>query len=354
MIKKVEGFFSSYFQRNHCVVLGSGTSALYTGLKACGITDGKKVLYPDMTCETSVNASVFSGADPLFCDIDRSSFNSTSKEISGVLDSYDAVVAIHIFGRITDTDNISGLTDAIVIEDAAQGYGGERDGVKTCSSGLFSILSTGKGKLFDCGGGGVLLTNDASFAKECRKVEKEVREKTGQSEAQRRIFMQEMFKLTKSINKKATLFSKRQQMLKDHKYAYLFPPSENVIKNMVNKIESFDYVVENRVESAAVLIDKLSGTKGISLQDIRKGEAPWKFSFLADPEKRDKLMTALQKSGFNVSKFFLPLHRIYNLEGAGFENTQYVYDRIINLTFDFDVSKAEQKADMITEIMHEY
>ena len=81
MIEDLESRIARQFEKDHCVLVGSGTTALYVSFCASGLAQGANVLYPDFTCETAFNAAIFANLNPLFCDIELERFNMSATAV---------------------------------------------------------------------------------------------------------------------------------------------------------------------------------------------------------------------------------------------------------------------------------
>ena len=142
---------------------------------------------PDFTFFSSGECPASIGATPVFVDVDKETYNisvsSLKKEIESVLDegmyTPRAVVAVDLFGQPFDYDSVRSICDKynlLLLEDAAQGFGGEYHSssgatLKTCSLGDISTTSFFPAKPLGCyGDGGAIFTDDDNLAMICRSV----------------------------------------------------------------------------------------------------------------------------------------------------------------------------------------
>jgi dTDP-4-amino-4,6-dideoxygalactose transaminase len=153
----------------YAIGLNSGTDALILALKALGVRQGDEVIVPDFTFIATADAAAQCGAMPVFCDINRSSFNIDSDKIEEKITAKTkAIIPVHLFGRAADMDAILAIAkkhNLFVIEDAAQAMGAEYNG-KLCGTmgdvGCFSFFPTKNLGAF--GDGGMLATNNVQVA----------------------------------------------------------------------------------------------------------------------------------------------------------------------------------------------
>ena len=171
-VKELEGKLAAFTGRKHCITCANGTDALQLAFMACGIGKDDAVFAPDMTFISSTEPAAMFGAVSVFCDITPDTYTlcpeSLERQIQSVLAegkyTPKAVVAVDILGNPCDYDAIIpvcekyGLT---LIEDAAQGFGGEYHGRKAGSFGRIATTSFFPAKPLGCyGDGGAVFTDD--------------------------------------------------------------------------------------------------------------------------------------------------------------------------------------------------
>ena len=159
----------------HAVAVNSGTSALHLALLAAGVGPGDEVITVPMTFVATVAAIVYTGATPVFVDIDPATWTMDPALIEAAITSRTkAILPVHLHGRLADMTAISGIArrhGLAVIEDAAQAHGAERDGVRAGAFGDIGCFSFYPGKnLGACGEGGAVTTNDPALAAVLRSL----------------------------------------------------------------------------------------------------------------------------------------------------------------------------------------
>lgn len=156
---------TSHFGTPDLLLVDSGTSALRIAIEgALKARGGDTVALPAYCCYDVATAAVGAGARIRLYDIDPATLGPDWDSLAEILSAgVDAVVVVHLYGVPVDMARVAGMatpSGAIVIEDAAQGIGGEIGGRPLGSIGSLSILSFGRGKGLTGGGGGALLAND--------------------------------------------------------------------------------------------------------------------------------------------------------------------------------------------------
>jgi dTDP-4-amino-4,6-dideoxygalactose transaminase len=168
-----EAEFAAYSGAQHGIGVNSGTSALHLALLAAGIGHGDEVITVPFTFVATVAAIVYTGAKPVFVDIDASTYTMDPQKIEQALTpKTKAIVPVHLYGQPADMDSILAVArrrNLVVIEDAAQAHGAEYDGRRCGSIGDLGCFSFYPGKnLGAYGEGGLVTTNNTEFARTIR------------------------------------------------------------------------------------------------------------------------------------------------------------------------------------------
>ncbi|MFA5585638.1 MAG: DegT/DnrJ/EryC1/StrS family aminotransferase [Saccharofermentanales bacterium] len=175
-VVKLEDLLAEYAGVKHCITCANGTDALQLALMALGIGPGDAVFIPDFTFFATGEIIPQVGATPVFVDVDARTFNmdpeSLRQAVKAILDVGElkpaAVIPVDLFGLPADYPGIMEVaTDfgLLVIEDAAQGFGGAIGSKRCCSFGHVATTSFFPAKPLGCyGDGGAVFTNDTDLA----------------------------------------------------------------------------------------------------------------------------------------------------------------------------------------------
>ena len=175
-VRELEAQLAEYVGVKHCITCANGTDALSIAMMAWGIKEGDAVFVPDFTFFSSGEVVSLAGGTPIFVDVDKDTYNvsaeSLEKAILKVKDegklTPKAVVAVDLFGLPADFEalrKVANKYDILILEDGAQGFGGEIDGKKACSFGDISTTSFFPAKPLGCyGDGGAVFTDDDEIA----------------------------------------------------------------------------------------------------------------------------------------------------------------------------------------------
>ena len=157
----------------HAVATSSGTTALQTAILVHGIGPGDEVITTPFTFIASANAVLFSGAKPVFVDIDERTYNIDPYLIEeAITPRTKAILPVHIFGNPCDMDAIMDIAERhglVVIEDACQAHEATVKGrtVGSVGVGCFSFYPT---KNITTAEGGIVTTSDDEVADRARLI----------------------------------------------------------------------------------------------------------------------------------------------------------------------------------------
>jgi dTDP-4-amino-4,6-dideoxygalactose transaminase len=172
-VSRFEAAFADHCGTTEAVALNTGTSALHLALLAAGVGPGDEVITVSMTFVATVAAIVYTGARPVLVDIDPDTWTMDPGKLRAALSPRTkAILPVHLHGRLADMAAITAFArqhGLVVIEDAAQAHGAERDGVRAGAFGDIGCFSFYPGKnLGACGEGGAVTTSDPALAEAVR------------------------------------------------------------------------------------------------------------------------------------------------------------------------------------------
>ncbi len=183
-VERFEKALVDYTGAGHAVAVVNGTAALHVCLRLVDVQPGDEVLVPALTFVATANAVRYCGAEPHFIDssettlgVDPHRLDAYLREIADVRGDgcinrrsgrrIRAVVAMHTFGHPVELDALVDVCQRFrleLVEDAAQSLGSFYKGRHTGNWGKVSALSFNGNKIVTTGGGGAILTSDATVA----------------------------------------------------------------------------------------------------------------------------------------------------------------------------------------------
>ena len=171
-VKAFEEEFAPVTGAAHCVAVNSGTSALHLSLLALGLGPGDEVIVPSFTFAATANAVRLVGAEPVFADIDRDSFNLDPAAVEALVGPRTAaIMPVHLYGLPADLVALTAIAERhglAIVEDAAQAHGAAVDGRPVGSWGKAGCFSFYPTKNMHSLEGGMVSTDDAELARQLR------------------------------------------------------------------------------------------------------------------------------------------------------------------------------------------
>ena len=175
-VKELEASLAEYVGVKHCVSCANGTDALTLALKVWDVKAGDAVFVPDFTFFASAEVISLEGATPVFVDVDADTFNMDVKSLKEAVENTvlegkltpKVIITVDLFGLPANYPEIREIADNYglrILEDGAQGFGGEINGKRACSFGDISTTSFFPAKPLGCyGDGGAVFTDNDEWA----------------------------------------------------------------------------------------------------------------------------------------------------------------------------------------------
>jgi perosamine synthetase len=184
-VTRFEQNVASWLGARHAVAMMNGTSALHIALRVAGIAADDEVLTSTLTFIAPANAIRYVGAWPVFIDAEPQFWQMDIDKLSEFLTRgcrwvrselrnrhtgrrIRAILPVHVLGHPVDMDPLLALAEQYglaVVEDATEGLGGEYRGRRVGTLGHVACLSFNGNKIITTGGGGMLVTDNESWAR---------------------------------------------------------------------------------------------------------------------------------------------------------------------------------------------
>jgi len=167
--KKLEKTVADYLGVKYAIATHCCTQALHLATESLGLKSGDEVICTDFSWVATAYAISYTGAKPVFVDIDPDSWCIDPVAIrKAITDKTKAIMLVHSFGHPAQMDGIMEIAQEYnlrVIEDAAPALGSEFKGQKVGTFGDFGCFSFQGAKLTVSGEGGIIVTNDEELYK---------------------------------------------------------------------------------------------------------------------------------------------------------------------------------------------
>lgn len=171
--QQFEKEFADYVRAKHAIAVTNATAALHLACVAAGLGPGDEVVLPSLTFVATANAVRYTGAIPVFADIESEDcLNISPRAIEACLTPRTrAILVMHYGGYACHMPAILAIArehGLIVIEDAAHAIGSQLDGCMLGTWGAMGCFSFFSNKNMTTGEGGMLVTNDDELAEKLR------------------------------------------------------------------------------------------------------------------------------------------------------------------------------------------
>lgn len=247
-VTEFETAVKRYVSADNAVALSAGTAAIHLSLICSGVGYGDKVFCQDLTFSASANPITYLGAEPVFIDSERDTWNMDPVALQKAIDLYGvpkAVIVVHLYGNPAKMEEICEICDKygiVLIEDAAEALGSEYKSQKCGTFGRFGVLSFNGNKIITTSGGGMLICKNEDDAKHVLKLATQAREpflwyqheeigyNYRMSNVCAGIGRGQVMVLPNRVEKKQAIYNKYKECLKDLPLT-LQPIADNTVSN---------------------------------------------------------------------------------------------------------------------------
>ena len=171
--RQFEQKIAHLFNKNHCLYVNSGSSALFVGVESFGFPAGGEVITPALTFSTSIGCLVKNNLIPVFVDVEPLTYCIDVSQIEAqITEKTVAILAPNLMGNLCDWPKIREIADRynlIVIEDSADTLGAKIGGQGSGFYSDMSITSFYGSHIINCAGnGGALAINDETVLRKAK------------------------------------------------------------------------------------------------------------------------------------------------------------------------------------------
>ena len=323
-LEEFESKLATLANRRHAVGVSSGTAGLHCAMIAAGVGPGDEVLTTPFSFVASANCILFVGATPVFVDIEPQTLNvDVDKLAAKINDRTKAVVAVETFGHpggMIELEGVCRRHELTMIEDCCEGLGGHANGragdPKSRAVGSFGragVFAFYPNKQITTGEGGMIVTDDDSFADLCRSLRNQGRD--------------------------------GMEWLAHKRLGYNYRLSEiNAAVGSV-QMDRLPELLENRRRVANLYMERLMTNRFLILPTLAEDDDLSWFVFvvrlndLFDPGDRDAVIRHLRAEGVGCNNYFPPIHlqpfyrERFGFKPGDFPVTEYVSARTLALPF---------------------
>lgn len=248
-IVKFEKAFARYLGVKHALATSSCTGALHLGMEGLGITYGDEVIIADTTWVAAASAITYTGATPVFADIDAANWCITAESVEKRITRRSrAIIATHLYGNLCEMDALLALGEKHgipVIEDAAEAIGSIYHGKRAGTMGRFGAFSFHGTKTITTGEGGMFVTDDDALFERVSMLNNHGRArgqnkqfwadsiglKYKMSNVQAAIGLAQIERVEELVSRKRQIFTSYAELLKGNNQIALNPEAKGTINS---------------------------------------------------------------------------------------------------------------------------
>ena len=289
-VSEFEEKIADFIGTKHAIALNSGTSALHAALLSQGIGKNDEIIVPSFTFISTANAALFTGAKPVFADIEEKTCGLDPESVECLInENTKAIIPVHYGGcpcQIKELKDIAEDNDLVLIEDAAEAFGASVDGKNIGTFGDLNILSFCQNKIITTGEGGAIVTDSDEIYEKINLIRSHGRFEGG-----------------------ADYFSSAG--LFDYvELGFNWRMSNLTATLGITQIEKADKIIELRQKNVEYLTTRLlEETDEITVPEVPKGYNHVYQLFSIFANRRDELIDYLGDNGVSSKIYFHPVHQ---------------------------------------------
>jgi len=330
-IDKFERIVAEYTGAKYALSFNSGTSALFSLMKAYDFRPQDEIIVPSFTFIATANAPVFVGAKPIFCEIEEETFGMDPEDIEKrITKNTKAIMPVHFGGypcKIQEIKDIARKHRLILIEDAAESLGAAIRDKKVGTFGDAAMFSFCAPKVITTGEGGIIVTDNRNIYEKLKLIRSHGRLET------------------------ENYFTATQYM--DYiTLGYNFRISNITAALGISQMNKLEKVIRLRRQNARYLTDRLRGIKEVELpleHDPRYRHIYQMYTIRIKGGKklRDALKSHLNNNGVMAKVYFDPVHlSCFYRDKFGYKRgdlpiTESISDKSLTLPMHPSLSKKE-------------
>jgi perosamine synthetase len=321
-VEQFEQLCAKVAGRRHGVAVSSGTAGLHCAMIAAGVGEGHEVITTPFSFVASANCVLYVNARPVFVDIDPQTLNmDVAKVRERITPQTKAIVAVEAFGHpggMPELEQLAQQHELMLVEDSCEGFGGH---VVTPNGTVRPIGSFGRAGVFGfypnkqitTGEGGMIVTDDDTFAATCRALRNQGRE--------------------------------GMAWLSHERLGYNYRLSEVNAALGIVQCQRLEEILAARRKVAHAYIERLMTNRHLILPTVQDDTHMSWFVFvvrlndLFEPGDRDEVMRDLRAAGIGCNNYFPPIHlqpyvaKQFGFRPGDFPVCEYVAARTLALPF---------------------
>ena len=333
-----ESKFCDLTGSKHAVAVSSGTAALHLIVRGLGIGPGDEVITTPYSFVASSNVALFEKATPVFCDIQRDTYNIDPDLIEAAITRRTkAILAVDVFGLPADWDELRDIAERnnlVLIDDSCEALGASVNGKPVGSLANASAFGFYPNKQITTGEGGCITTDSDELASVCRSMLNQGRSTPEKMEHVRLGYNYRLGEMAAAmgccqLERLDELLLRREQLAESYKTLLETLANDLILPDHTDGRSWFVYVVELRDQYTR--------------------------------QQRDEVVNKLKSRGIGCSPYFPAIHlqplyrQQFGFSRGDFPVCEHVADRTFAIPFYPDLSPADASvvATTLTEVLDE-
>jgi len=312
--EEFEQRIAEYCGTKYAIAVSSGTAGLFLCLKACGIGPGDEVITTPYTFIATVFAIQQAGAKPIFCDVDRQTYNLSVPSLirTKLSDKVKVIMPVDILGLPFDTSRVTGLP---IILDSCESLGNHTN--RPFTAQVFGLYPN---KLVTTGEGGLICTNSKAAADYCRAYRNQGR-------------------------------CPRDTWLDSSQDGFNYRMTDLQAATGIVQMNHIDDIIERRKR-----VIQRYNNNGIYLSQRIDTEKYNPFVFVIECDSRDKVMKYLLDNGIESRAYFPSVHLMKCMKGykpGDFPVSEEISRRTLAIPYyaDMSVDDVDYVSKRLLEVM---
>lgn len=318
---KVKAFEEAVAARvgvKHALAVNSGTSGLHLCLEALGIGPGDEVITTPFSFVASANCIIFTGATPVFVDIDpRTLAIDPTKIEAAITERTKAIIPVDVFGQPCPIEEIHAIAKKhgiAVVQDSCEAIGAVRNGKEVggpayCDAAVFAFYPN---KQMTTGEGGIIVTDNDELARAMDSMRNQGRDDAG-------------------------------TWMNHVRVGYNYRMDEMSAALGLSQVGRLDSILEHRDNVAKMYSERLADIPGVTIPEVlpETSMMSWFVYVIQLDEGIDKseIIAKLEERGVPSRPYFSPIHlqpiyrELYGYKGGEFPVTEAVAKRTLAIPF---------------------
>lgn len=343
---RLESRLADLHGRAEARLVANATTGIYLALRAAGIS-GRPVGVPNNVCFNVPLAVLLSGNRPVYLDIEEATLGLAPGSVTETREPLAALIAVHAYGCMCAIESIAQRCrelGVLLIEDLACAQGANRNGRTAGGFGDVSVMSFGRGKIIDVGGGGAVLTDDRVLLDEMIALDEQLPVAAAvdqQAADELSNWHTDLYNTTypSGLNAHAPQF--RQRALAAGR-GFVHRSSSDWADEVSRAIDRLPDNVAGRAARAEFLFSRFDDAPSVACWRPSDGAVYWRFNLLVRAG-RDRMLRHLLAEGYKASSWYPSVDLFFESRHVSPVKTPVsdaIGDSILNIWLNDEVDSA--------------